>query len=873
MRVTNYHSLKKMLLQLVLLALPSFVFVSFFLKRVNTYYAILGNEWLPQTVYFAVGCTASIFLFRFRFRFISITAVIVALLYVIYQALQNISFGEFDSFLAAIQFYIFSILFLAGWLAGYGFSRSRPITIIWSALLLLVEVALISRTSDITVNALIAGIIPILIYSFYCIYTAELIRNINEAETKLSWFISKRLSWFALLLLILVLGILTLFKSDFKAIEKEWGGSKQQDKDGGGKSQGESMTEKGEGGGVKNKDQTRLTGSLNKDKQLVFVARLDNYFENTKIPNPLYFTSHYYTRFDTATQTFEIDENLPYNDLFQPDPSKIPLYYKESDANIIKQSLATLDRKVVTADIYKVNLAPESFLAPSTAFYCQPISVPNEYKKEYRSAYTTKMWVSDLNSAYFIYNPAGSMELEKFQELRFAKLRQIENIKSPDDAFRKYYTYMPSNTEYKRITRLTDSITKEAIAPIDKIIAIRDYFLSKDEFNQPLFQYSDNPGVPGIPSASKLNYFLFENRKGYCAYFAGATLFMLRSLGIPSRLVAGFSTTDRSSKNPGWYWFYADQAHAWVQVYFQGYGWIDFDTTVPDVNTQQAPQPDGTPPTEVPATYLVMDGEVTNIDTVKKIVSIKGNKLLYHDTEFVAKPEISLVNDVSLARILNDTGEVNLSFVKLGMRVTVVSRAEVLKTKFVQPKDNAESVVERLPKPVPIDELKIQVSKEKEKKKEADKKIEDKPFDWIKFLFGVLWTSLGIGMLILLTPWLIWLFFHQRAKRKTSISQGAFDKHRAVLYYLNQMGYAYTSGPQSYAYAIDREFKTQLESFMRVYQKLKYSKQALTESENALLAAFYIHFIQTVKQKITIGQRFKRFFNVNRCVQFFSKPK
>ena len=58
-------------------------------------------------------------------------------------------------------------------------------------------------------------------------------------------------------------------------------------------------------------------------------------------------------------------------------------------------------------------------------------------------------------------------------------------------------------------------------------------------------------------------YFLFENRKGYCAYYAGATLFMLRSLGIPSRIAVGFLTVDRSGgKNKGWYWYYADQAHA-----------------------------------------------------------------------------------------------------------------------------------------------------------------------------------------------------------------------------------------------------------------------------------------------------------------------
>ena len=165
------------------------------------------------------------------------------------------------------------------------------------------------------------------------------------------------------------------------------------------------------------------------------------------------------------------------------------------------------------------------------------------------------------------------------------------------------------------------------------MLAIRNYFLSKDDFGQPLYKYSDNPGIPGIPSASKLSYFLFENRKGYCAYYAGATLFMLRSLGIPSRLAAGFLTIDRSSKNPGWYWFYEDQAHAWVQAYFPGYGWMDFDTTIPDVNTQQASQPDQTPPLDMQQVYLVADGEVANVDTVGKLVQMKVKNLLVPRSE------------------------------------------------------------------------------------------------------------------------------------------------------------------------------------------------------------------------------------------------
>jgi transglutaminase-like putative cysteine protease len=210
------------------------------------------------------------------------------------------------------------------------------------------------------------------------------------------------------------------------------------------------------------------------------------------------------------------------------------------------------------------------------------------------------MWVSDLNSAYFIYNPAGNKQLETFQQLRFDQLRNSNTYEKLDKKFMDYYTFMPKNEEYNRISELAKQITKDAKTPVDKMIAIRNYFTGKMNLDNPLFRYSDNPGIPGLPSASKLNYFLFENRKGYCAYFAGATLFLLRSLGIPSRIAAGFLTVDRSSKNPGWYWFYADQAHAWVQLYFEGYGWIDFDTTVPDQNTQQSPQPDGTPTNEYP---------------------------------------------------------------------------------------------------------------------------------------------------------------------------------------------------------------------------------------------------------------------------------
>src|SRR5690606_21366243 len=108
------------------------------------------------------------------------------------------------------------------------------------------------------------------------------------------------------------------------------------------------------------------------------------------------------------------------------------------------------------------------------------------------------------------------------QEHRFELLRQQTRSEPLDSAFYAYYTAMPSGSSYARIGELARELTAGSSTQVDKVIAIRDYFLSEDESGNPLFQYTDNPGIPDIPSASKLMYFLFENRKGYCAYYAGA---------------------------------------------------------------------------------------------------------------------------------------------------------------------------------------------------------------------------------------------------------------------------------------------------------------------------------------------------------------
>ena len=870
MKIGRVHSWKKVLAQLLLLALPTVIFFFYLLWNLNRFYTILENEWLKQGCYFMVGIVIATVFYAWRFRFITTVALLVLIYFGIYHYVGSITVGEFDAFYLSVQFIVFIFLFSAGWLAGFGFSRSKYFTIFWSVLLLTVQIVVVSKTSDIKVNALISAFAPVLAYSFYIIYTAELIRNMNEDETRFSWFIIKRITGFLLVMLVMFLVIFNFFKSDFKAIEKEWGNAQANyDK---GNDKKENMNQTDAHGNMSNKDQTKLSGSLSKDKQLVFVAKLDNYFDDGKTPNPLYFTSCYYTKFDTLTQTFERDSLMPYNDLFEPDVSRIPLYFAKSDSVVIKNTFATKNRKVVIADVYKVILPPSKYMAPSTGFFCQPMSVPREYKEQYKSSYRAKMWVSELNSAYFVYNPAGNVQLEKFQELRFQKLREVKKIAGPDKKFMDYYTFMPRNAEYKKITELARKVTANSPLPIDKMIAIRDYFLSKDEYKQPLFKYSDNPGIPGLPSANKLTYFLFENRKGYCAYFAGATLFMLRSLGIPSRVVAGYLTVDRSSKNPGWYWFYANQAHAWVQVYFQDYGWIDFDTTVPDVNTQQATQPDGTPPSNMPQTYLVADGEVINVDTTKKQIQMSVEKLLYHDKDFLPSGKREILTDVSIATITADTGAVKLSSLKKGMHITAVSFAEILKNILPDKKDNLEAVVNRLPLPVPIDEVKVMSKEELQKRNKKKEEAVGEPIDWIKAGWVVLLVIAMLVVLLFLSPWFIWQFLN--AKAGSVNSQKAYNSYRASLYYLNQLGYSRDNkGPQEYAYSIDLKFGSEFSQFSSLYQKVKYSSQPLSESDISTINEFYKPFIKLVRGKTKWTIRFSKFLNIYNTIHYFSHPK
>jgi len=84
--------------------------------------------------------------------------------------------------------------------------------------------------------------------------------------------------------------------------------------------------------------------------------------------------------------------------------------------------------------------------------------------------------------------------------------------------------------------------------------------------------------TPKAPVRDPLSHFLFVSRRGYCEYFASAMAVMLRTVGVPSRVATGFQSGYFNDVS-GLYVIRASDAHAWVEAWIEGRGWVTFDPT------------------------------------------------------------------------------------------------------------------------------------------------------------------------------------------------------------------------------------------------------------------------------------------------------
>ncbi|MDR1983347.1 MAG: hypothetical protein LBQ28_00765 [Prevotellaceae bacterium] len=867
MTTDKKNTLVKILLHLIFLCIPTIVATAFALKGLNEYYTVLNNGWFAQTCFFFAGIFIACILFNLRLRFLPITAILVVILIIGQTIISNISLSEFNTFFYLVRFRIFSTLFVIGWICGWGFSRLKNFAIIFAAIIVLIAIFITVSESEFSFEGILKIFLPVILFAFYIIYMSSAMRNITAfSRARFFTFLRNLFGILALfLLLMFIVGL--MMKSTFTDIEKIWDKkSEQKESDG--------LLERGSDSTYKVKEKMRPNPTFGKAKdnpEPIFVAYINNFLDDEQeIPNPLYFVSDYLTNFDSFTETFEKDSIIPYNDLFHPSLSEIDLYFSAADTAIMNTALLNTLTKIVDIDVYNINLSREEFVAPLTSFFCQPFVVEDDYKAQFKSAYRAKSVVSDLNSAYFVY-PSRDQMLQIYQQMRYDLLASVENFDDLPEIFYNYYTSLPNSDFIERLKTLTNEITANAETPVEKIIAIRNHFFAVDEFGEPSFKYTENPGIPGIPSASKLEHFLFESHKGYCAHFAGVTLFMLRACGIPARLAIGFVAVDRSDKNKGWYWFYEDQAHAWVQIYFPKFGWIDFDTTIGNDDMEESPQPDGTPPMQINKANFAGSGKIISLDTLNKLIDFALEKMTLNDNEYVFETPKQIILDMTSAKILRDTA--NLKFSELSNDDSGLSLSfdENLKDIQITPNITQNEVLSLIPNPIPVDEFRVDVDKTEHENNKTPEPASQKPQNTNSGILKICLIIIAVLLILMLAmPYIIFKYYKYKAKLKSE-NVNIFYVYKLSMFLLNQL-YCERKNltPLQFATDItDKKYNTEFGKFMIIYLQFKYSYTEIQPDEKEFVNRFYGHFEKEINENHKKFERIKRFLNIKQTLKFY----
>ena len=161
------------------------------------------------------------------------------------------------------------------------------------------------------------------------------------------------------------------------------------------------------------------------------------------------------------------------------------------------------------------------------------------------------------------YRAVSDISLPKPEVLRYA---------SGPIAPQLALTYLQLPPVDPRVRALAEQITQRAASPYDKTLAIESYLHDKYRYTLVL---------PRRLAKDPIADFLLVRKEGHCEYFASAMAVMLRTLGIPSRLVNGFRTGEFNTIT-GSYIIRGSEAHTWVEVFFPGTGWVSFDPTPAD---------------------------------------------------------------------------------------------------------------------------------------------------------------------------------------------------------------------------------------------------------------------------------------------------
>jgi len=211
------------------------------------------------------------------------------------------------------------------------------------------------------------------------------------------------------------------------------------------------------------------------------------------------------------------------------------------------------------------------------------VNVPFQFQTGDDRAYSTSVRAVNRNQAAGTYTTTSLVSKATKDQLRKATTVYPATIKAK-------YLQLPSSVP-ARVKDLAVTITATKATPYDKAEAIETYLRNT---------YKYSTVVKSAPAGrDPVDYFLFDLKADFCEYFASSMAVLLREVGVPARVVEGFTPGELDFSNR--YAVRELNAHAWVEAYFPQYGWIEFEPTPSELpfdraeaTTTGATNPDGT---------------------------------------------------------------------------------------------------------------------------------------------------------------------------------------------------------------------------------------------------------------------------------------
>ena len=212
-------------------------------------------------------------------------------------------------------------------------------------------------------------------------------------------------------------------------------------------------------------------------------------------------------------------------------------------------------------------------------------NVPYQFQTGDDRSFSTSLRAVNRNQAQGKYTVSSVVSSATKDQLRKATTLYPALIKA-------HYLQLPSSVP-QRVADLAHRISDSKTTPYDKAEAIETYLRNTYKYSTVV--------KPAPAGRDPVDYFLFDLKADFCEYFASSMAVLLREVGIPARVVEGFTAGELDATQR--YAVKELNAHAWVEAYFPQYGWIEFEPTPSELpfDRSDAPAPGTTNPDGSPA--------------------------------------------------------------------------------------------------------------------------------------------------------------------------------------------------------------------------------------------------------------------------------